>query len=345
MKGVILAGGTGSRLEPLTRITNKHLLPVYDRPMVTYAIEALAGAGIDEIMLVTGAEHAEDFFRVLGNGHEYGIRWLAYAYQERAGGIADALALARPFVGDGRVVVMLADNVYGEPVRPFVERFLAQEEGARVVLARVNEREHLRHLGVPRLDDGRIVDIVEKPKQAESRLATIGMYYFRTSDKLFDAIDRVLAAPPSLNNEYFIADAIQVMIAEGARLEPHVVQRWEDTGTPDYTLSAHRYLLDRSGSQARAREGVTIVPPVFIADDAEVRESVIGPYVTVEAGCRVERAVLADCILDEKSVVENQVLTRSLLGRRARLVSAPTSANVGDDAALTPPTPDPLPTL
>ena len=178
MKGVILAGGTGSRLEPLTRITNKHLLPVYDRPMVTYAIEALAGAGIDEIMLVTGAEHAEDFFRVLGNGHEYGIRWLAYAYQERAGGIADALALARPFVGDGRVVVMLADNVYGEPVRPFVERFLAQEEGARVVLARVNEREHLRHLGVPRLDDGRIVDIVEKPADPPSPYAVTGLYCY-----------------------------------------------------------------------------------------------------------------------------------------------------------------------
>src|SRR6267378_1184048 len=123
MKGVILAGGTGTRLHPLTRITNKHLLPIYDRPMISYAIEALVLAGISEIMLVTGGTHAGEFLRLLGNGHEHGIDRLLYAYQERPGGIAEALGLAERFVDGDRVVVMLADNVFERSIAQSVERF------------------------------------------------------------------------------------------------------------------------------------------------------------------------------------------------------------------------------
>src|SRR5919202_1872897 len=126
MKGVILAGGTGSRLHPLTRITNKHLLPIHDRPMVTYAIEALVNAGLTEIMLVTGGTHAGEFFRLLGNGHEYGIDRLFYAYQERPGGIAEALGLAERFVDGDAALVMLADNVFERSIAPAVEHFVAQ---------------------------------------------------------------------------------------------------------------------------------------------------------------------------------------------------------------------------
>src|SRR5438034_10227105 len=143
MRGVILAGGTGSRLYPLTRITNKHLLPIYDRPMISYAIEALVGAGVGEIMLVTGGVHAGEFFRLLGNGHEYGIDRLFYAYQERAGGIAEALGLAERFVDRDPVVVMLADNVVERSLRPAVENFARQERGARILLSRVDEAAHL----------------------------------------------------------------------------------------------------------------------------------------------------------------------------------------------------------
>src|SRR4029079_4461609 len=132
MKGVILAGGTGTRLDPLTRITNKHLLPIYDRPMVTYAIEALVNAGIGEIMVVTGGTHAGEFLRLLGNGHEFGIDRLLYAYQDRPGGIAEALGLAERFVEGDRVVVMLADNVVEHSLAPAAENFLAQEKGARI---------------------------------------------------------------------------------------------------------------------------------------------------------------------------------------------------------------------
>src|SRR3954471_24968478 len=132
MKGVILAGGTGTRLHPLTRITNKHLLPIHDRPMVSYAIEALVRAGITELMLVTGGTHAGEFFRLLGNGHEYGIDLLTYAYQENPGGIAEALGLAERFVGRDRACVMLADNILEQSFRTSVERFDAQERGARI---------------------------------------------------------------------------------------------------------------------------------------------------------------------------------------------------------------------
>src|SRR5579862_8081100 len=146
MKGVILAGGSGSRLAPLTRITNKHLLPLYDRPMVTYAVEALVAAGIQELMLVTGGTHAGEFFRLLGNGHDYGIDRLLYAYQERPGGIA-----------------------------------AAQGRGARIVLSRVDDEEHLRHLGVAELDGDRVVRIVEKPDAPASSYAVTGVYFYDES--------------------------------------------------------------------------------------------------------------------------------------------------------------------
>src|SRR5919197_2139396 len=145
MKGVILGGGKGTRLHPLTRITNKHLLPIYDRPMVTYAIEALVDAGLTELMLVTGGTNAGEFFRLLGNGHEYGIDRLFYAYQEQAGGIAEALGLAERFVNREKVCVMLADNIFERTLTQTVRNFEAQERGARILLAHIEEEQHLRH--------------------------------------------------------------------------------------------------------------------------------------------------------------------------------------------------------
>jgi glucose-1-phosphate thymidylyltransferase len=179
MKGVILAGGTGSRLHPLTRITNKHLLPIYDRPMISYAIEALVGGGIGELMLVTGGTHAGEFLRLLGNGDEYGIKRLSYAYQDKAGGIAEALALAEKFVDGDQCAVLLADNVFESSIKPCVEAFSRQKQGARVVLAREASQEHLRHLGVAQFDgDRRIKRIVEKPDDPPSEYAVTGIYFY-----------------------------------------------------------------------------------------------------------------------------------------------------------------------
>src|SRR2546427_11268831 len=169
MKGVILAGGTGSRLDPLTKITNKPLLPIGDKPMVQWAGDALTAAGLTELMVVTGADHADDFQRLLGDDLQYGR-------QERPGGIAEALGLAREFVGGERVVVMLADNIYAGSIEETIHNFERQEHGARVLLAHVRETEHLRHLDVPRLEDGRIAAIVEQPLEPPGPLAVTGLY-------------------------------------------------------------------------------------------------------------------------------------------------------------------------
>jgi glucose-1-phosphate thymidylyltransferase len=179
MKGVILAGGTGSRLHPLTRITNKHLLPIYDRPMINYAIEQLVGAGVGDLMLVTGGTHAGEFLRLLGNGNEFGIDRLSYSYQDKAGGIAEALGLAEKFVDGERCVVMLADNVFERSIRPCVDAFARQERGARVVLSREPDPEHLRHLGVAQFDGTRRIErIVEKPSDPPSDFAVTGVYFY-----------------------------------------------------------------------------------------------------------------------------------------------------------------------
>src|SRR4051812_18824523 len=178
MKGVILAGGSGTRLHPLTRITNKHLLPLYDRPMVTYAVEALVKAGIDELMLVTGGTHAGEFIRLLGNGRAHGIDRLAYADQEDASGIADALAPAEHFVNRDKVCVMLADNIFERSLKHVVDNFERQESGGRIVLAQLEEDAHLRHLGVAVMDGDRVTEIVEKPELPPSRFAVTGIYFY-----------------------------------------------------------------------------------------------------------------------------------------------------------------------
>jgi glucose-1-phosphate thymidylyltransferase len=219
MKGVVLAGGTGTRLHPLTRITNKHLLPIYDRPMVTYAIEALVQAGITELMIVTGGTHAGEFLRLLGNGHEWGIDRLSYAYQEEAGGIADALGLAERFVDGERVIVVLADNVVERSIRPMVENFREQQQGARILLSPEDEVEHLRHLGVPELSDGRVLRIVEKPENPPSRFAVTGIYFY--DGAVFDVIPTLTPSGrgeleiTDVNNWYVSQETMEYDILDG----------------------------------------------------------------------------------------------------------------------------------
>ncbi len=225
MKGVILAGGKGTRLHPLTRITNKHLLPIYDRPMVTYAIEALVNAGLTELMLVTGGTHAGEFFRLLGDGHEHGIDRLFYAFQEEEGGIAEALGLAERFVGGDRVLVMLADNIFERSIRSAVENFEQQERGGRIVLARLPDPEHLRHLGVAKLDGDRVTGIVEKPESPPSEFAVTGVYFYDA-----DVFEVIPTLSPSGRGELEITDVNNHYVSEGT-MEYDVVEGfWGDAG-------------------------------------------------------------------------------------------------------------------
>jgi len=226
VKGVILAGGTGTRLHPLTRITNKHLLPLGDRPMVAYAIEALVRGGITELMLVTGGTHAGEFLRLLGNGHEFGIERLAYGYQEQAGGIAEALGLAERFVGGDRVCVMLADNVFERSLKSAIENFERQERGGRIILAPEKELEHLRHLGVPEFDgDGRVRQIVEKPESPPSEFVVTGVYFYDA-----DVFGVIPTLTPSGRGELEITDVNNHYIEDGT-MEYDVVEGfWGDAG-------------------------------------------------------------------------------------------------------------------
>jgi glucose-1-phosphate thymidylyltransferase len=225
MKGVILAGGSGTRLHPLTRITNKHLLPIYDRPMVTYAIEALVGCEVTELMVVTGGTHAGEFLRLLGNGHEWGIDRLSYAYQERAGGIAEALGLAERFAGGEPIVVMLADNVFERSIKHAVDNFAAQSKGARILLAREEDPEHLQHLGVPELDGERVVKIHEKPEEPPSEFAVTGIYFYDSS--VFEIIHGL---EPSGRGELEITDVNNWFIDRGSMQYDVVEGFWGDAG-------------------------------------------------------------------------------------------------------------------
>ncbi|HID95183.1 MAG TPA: spore coat protein [Candidatus Latescibacteria bacterium] len=222
MKGIVLAGGTGSRLFPLTKITNKHLLPVYDKPMIYYPIETLVDAGIQDIMIVTGGESAGDFLRLLGNGREFGLKGLSYTYQEKAGGIAEALGLAEHFAEEDKVVVFLGDNIIEGSIRKAVEDFKVQKEGAKIFLKEVPNPEEY---GVPEIVGGRIVRIEEKPPHPKSRYAVIGIYMY--DSQVFDIIKTL---KPSARGELEITDVNNVYIDSGQMRYEVLDGWWADAG-------------------------------------------------------------------------------------------------------------------
>lgn len=222
MKGIVLAGGSGSRLFPATQVTNKHLLPVYDRPMIFYSLEQLAGAGIDRIMIVTGGNHAGEFLRLLGNGSAFGLHHLDYAYQEREGGIAEALGLCEWFAAGDPVVVLLGDNIFEYSIRSIVDRFEQDPRGACLVLARVEDP---RPYGVAVMESGRVVSIIEKPKDPPSNLAVTGLY-------LYDArvFDIVKTLTPSGRGELELTDVNNRYLQLGECRTETLDGYWADCG-------------------------------------------------------------------------------------------------------------------
>src|SRR5215470_4555169 len=235
MKGVILAGGTGSRLHPLTRITNKHLLPVYDKPMIFYPIETLVSAGIDEIMVVTGGNHAGEFLPLLGNGNEFGLRRLQFSYQAHAGGIAEALGLCESFVDGDKVVVMLGDNILGQSIAAYVQHFIDQPQGGRILLKEMEDPTHLRHLGVPIFGkDDRLTYIREKPETPPSPYAVIGIYMYDS-----DVFGVVKTLKPSGRGELEITDVNRYYLEKGRLGWTMIDGYWTDAGTPESLLLAN----------------------------------------------------------------------------------------------------------
>lgn len=223
MKGIVLAGGLGTRLYPLTKITNKHLLPVYNKPMVYYPIQTLVDAGLDDIMIVTGGNNAGDFLRLLGNGKEWGLRGLSYAYQEGEGGIAAALLLTEHFARGEPIVVVLGDNLIERNIIDPVRKFRERSVGARVLLKEVPDPERF---GVPVLEGERVIRIEEKPKAPRTRYAVTGIYMY--DNRVYD-FARTLK--PSGRGELEITDVNNRYIEEGTLAHDFLQGWWTDAGT------------------------------------------------------------------------------------------------------------------
>lgn len=239
MKGIVLAGGTGSRLFPLTRVTNKHLLPVYNQPMVFFPIQALRNLDIEDILIVTGGHSSGDFLRLLQNGKDFGMKHLHYAYQEGEGGIAAALSLAESFAGNDAVCVVLGDNIIQGHVRAAADEFRRRGAGAHIVLKQVPDPERF---GCPEIVDGRIARIIEKPKQPPSNFAVTGIYFYDST--VFEKIRRL---KPSGRGELEITDINNMYLAEG-RLSFSVLEGWwTDAGTFESLLHASN-LVARTGA-------------------------------------------------------------------------------------------------
>ena len=236
MKGIILAGGTGSRLFPLTKITNKHLLPIFDKPMIYYPIETLVEAGINDLLVVTGGRNSGEFLRLLGNGKDFGLKHINYTYQEGEGGIAEALALAEHFSDREKICVILGDNIIQGSISQAVRDFERQEHGAKVLLKEVRDAERF---GVAEIDGDRIVGIEEKPSRPKSNYAVTGIYMY---DKTVFAKTQTLK--PSARGELEITDVNNAYIAEGTLTFSYLEGWWTDAGTFDSLLRAANLVKD-----------------------------------------------------------------------------------------------------
>lgn len=230
MKGIILVGGTGTRMLPATRVVNKHLLNIFDRPMIYYPLQTLVNAGIKEILIVTGGNNPGDFLKLLGNGKEFGLKEIHYTYQEGSGGIAEALGLAQDFADNGKVVVILGDNIFEDNIRFAVKDFKKQAMGAKLFLKKVPDPERF---GVAQIKGKKVISIEEKPKKPKSPYAVTGLYMY--DHQVFDVIKTL---KPSQRNELEITDVNNFYIKQGTATFEFIKGFWSDAGTFESLLRA-----------------------------------------------------------------------------------------------------------
>lgn len=239
LKGVILAGGLGTRLSPLTKITNKHLLPVYSKPMIYYPVQTLVDAGITDILIVTGGQHAGEFLRLLGNGAEFGLKHINYTYQEGEGGIAQALGLARHFADNDKIVVILGDNLIEKSIKSYVDEFRKQPRGARILIKEVADPQRF---GVVGFSGKKITSIEEKPKKPKSSYAVTGIYMY--DNQVFDIIKTL---KPSHRGELEITDVNNAYLKNGELEYSTLDGWWTDAGTFESLLRASNLVAKKSG--------------------------------------------------------------------------------------------------
>jgi glucose-1-phosphate thymidylyltransferase len=302
MRIIIPMAGLGTRLRPHTHTTPKPLLQVAGKTVLDHVLDRLEGLHIEEVVFIVG--HLADHIKQHVEAHyDFPAR---YVEQLEPKGQAHALYLAREHLV-GTVFIIFVDTIFdADPSR----------------------------FGVVTVEEGYITGFVEKPDQPISNLAIVGLYFVRNSALLLECIEKVLAGGIRTKGEYYLADALQLMVDQGARLEPAAVDIWADCGKPETLLTTNRYLLTKSGGTHGETTNSVIVPPVHISSSASITDSVIGPYVSIAGDVQIERSVLSDCIIDEGARIENVVLRESLMGTRAEITGRAFKANIGDDSSL-----------
>jgi glucose-1-phosphate thymidylyltransferase len=331
LKGLILSGGRGTRLRPITYTSAKQLVPVANKPVLFYGIEAMAAAGIEDIGIIIAPETGDEIKAVTGDGERFGVR-ITYILQDEPAGLAHAVLTAEPFLGDSPFVMYLGDNLLQGGMTELVDDFRNHEPDALILLTPVPDPEHY---GVAELTDGRVTRLLEKPPNPKTDLALVGVYMFTAGIH-----DAARAIEPSPRGELEITDAIQHLVDQSRRVEPHIVRGWwKDTGRLDDMLEANRLVLDtietsiegaivdsqthgRVIVEAGARlERSTVRGPAIIGAGAKLTDCYIGPYTAVGPGCVIERAEVEHSILLEGSSVEglDGRMESSLLGRNVRV--------------------------
>ncbi|HEX4568591.1 MAG TPA: glucose-1-phosphate thymidylyltransferase [Vicinamibacterales bacterium] len=335
MKGLILSGGKGTRLRPLTYTSAKQLVPVANKPVLFYGIEALAAAGIREIGIVVG-DTKDEIKTAVGDGARWNVK-VTYIEQDAPRGLAHAVLISEAFMGRDPFVMYLGDNLLNRGINEFVDEFVREAPAAQILLTRVPDPQMF---GVAELEDGRVVRLVEKPKEPKSDLALVGVYMF--SPAVFDSVKRI---KPSFRNELEITDAIQDLIDRGLQVRPHLVQGWwKDTGKLEDMLEANRLILDTierriSGSvdtESRV-EGKVIIEagavversvirgPVIIGPGARIVHAYVGPFTSIGNGTEIRDSEIEHSIVLEGSVISDldHRVADSLIGRNARIHRMP----------------------
>jgi len=323
MKAVIPVAGIGTRLRPHTHTVPKALVQVAGKPILGHIVDELVPLGVTEIALVTGymGERVREYA-----GEAYPDLNLAYVHQEKRRGLGHAIHLTHDFVGDDPVLIVLGDTIVSADFSELLK-------GERTLIG-VREVDDPSLFGVVEVDAGRVVSLVEKPDDPPSNLAIVGLYHIRNSRLLFECLQEIIDSGITTKGEYQLTDALKLMLERGEEMRTFAVDGWHDCGRPETLLETNRFLLDRSGGNGHAIEGVTVVGPVSIDPSAVIERSIVGPYVSVAAGASIRDSVLKDCIINASALVERSILDRSLIGEGAVVRGHFQRLNVGDSSEI-----------
>jgi glucose-1-phosphate thymidylyltransferase len=322
VKVIVPLAGFGTRLRPHTYTKPKPLVNVAGKAVLGHILDKLVGLDIEEIIFITGYLGDQIEAYVSAN-YDFPAR---YVEQRELKGQAHALYLARDYV-QGPVLIIFVDTIFETDLTGLVQ---APDDG----ILYVKEVEDPRRYGVAVLENGHVTRLIEKPATMDHNLAVIGVYYLRDAGWLMRAIDELIERDIKTQGEYFLADALQLMIDQGAQLAARRLDVWEDCGKPETLLHTNRYLLDHGHDQIVATENSIILPPVYIAETATVVNSIIGPYVTIADEAVIKHSIVRDSIIDERSHIEGAMLSASLIGRDARVTDAFERLNVGDSSQV-----------